>query len=325
MHRRQSSVIVLVALLLAATLPLTPARARPLRQPESTIRYTFPASDPVFPEGIAYHAGNGDFFVGSTNDGAIYRGNAWGDDRQLQLFLPGRTDGRTFVTGMKVNPQGQLFVSGGATGMMWLYDAVTGQLLSAFSNGIEGGFINDVTIAPDGAAYFTDSRVPWIYRIKADAEGVYRFEFWLNLNSTAVEYTTGNNLNGIAATPDGRYLIAVQSNTGKLFRIATDTQAVREISLAGGDRMTAGDGIVLDGQTLYVARNSLNLIVLLQLTPEYSSGQQVGSFTDPSFATTTTIAKISDRLLVVNAQFNRRATNNPELPFTVSSVLLRPR
>src|SRR5918997_388774 len=181
MHQRQPTLIVLVALFLAATLPFTPARARPLLQQESTIRYTFPAADMVFPEGIAYHAGNGDFFVGSTNDGAIYRGNAWGDDRQLQLFLPGRTDGRTFVTGMKVNPQGQLFVSGGATGMMWMYDAVTGRLLSSFSNGIQGGFINDVTLAPDGAAYFTDSLVPWIYRIKADAEGVFRFEFWLNL------------------------------------------------------------------------------------------------------------------------------------------------
>ncbi|HSH79233.1 MAG TPA: hypothetical protein VLA19_11965 [Herpetosiphonaceae bacterium] len=118
-------------------------------------------------------------------------------------------------------------------------------------------------------------------------------------------------------------MIAVQSNTGKLFRIATDTKAVTEISLASGDRMTSGDGILLDGQTLYVARNNLNLIVMLRLAEDYSSGQQVGSFTDPSFAITTTMAKIGDRLFVVNSQFNRRNTNNPELPFSVSSVLLR--
>jgi hypothetical protein len=31
-------------------------------------------------------------------------------------------------------------------------------------------------------------------------------------------YPAGNNANGIAATPDGRGLIIVQSNTGKLFR-----------------------------------------------------------------------------------------------------------
>jgi Cu-Zn family superoxide dismutase len=179
-----------------------------------------------------------------------------------------------------------------------------------------------VAIAPDGAAYFTDSNVPNLYRIKPDAQGVYRFEFWRDLRGTAIQYAQGFNLNGIVVTPDGRYLITVQSNTGKLFRIATDTKEVTEITLAGGDRMTAGDGLLLDGQTLYVVRNSLNLIVMLRMAPDFASGQQIGSFTDPSFAFTTTIAKSGDRLLVVNSQFNRRSTNNPVLPFTISSVAI---
>jgi Cu-Zn family superoxide dismutase len=119
-------------------------------------------------------------------------------------------------------------------------------------------------------------------------------------------------------TPDGKYLITVQSNTGKLFRIATDTKEVSEISLAGGDRMTNGDGLLLDGQTLYVSRNSLNLMVQVRLAADYGSGQQIGSFTDPSFGLTTTMARAGDRLLVVNSQFNRR--DNPALPFTISSV-----
>ena len=138
-----------------------------------------------------------------------------------------------------------------------------------------------------------------------------------------IQYGQGFNLNGIAVTPDNKYLIVVQSNTGKLFRIAIDTKEVAEIALAGGDRMTNGDGLLLDGHTLHVVRNSLNLIVQLRLAADYTSGQQIGSFTDPSFQFTTTIAKAGDRLLVVNSQFNRRNTNNPELPFSVSSVPLR--
>jgi len=205
---------------------------------------------------------------------------------------------------------------------MWMYDAVTGRFLSSFKNGIQGTFINDVAIAPDGAAYFTDSNVPNLYRIKPDAQGVYRFEFWRDLRGTAIQYAQGFNLNGIVVTPDGKYLITVQSNTGKLFRIATDTKEITEINLAGGDRMTAGDGLLLDGQTLYVVRNSLNLIVMLRMAPDFASGQQIGSFTDPSFAFTTTIAKSGDRLLVVNSQFNRRSTNNPVQPFTISSVAI---
>ena len=310
-----------IATVLSGAVSYAQPNAR-VAQQNAAIRYTFPAGDVVYPEGIAFHGGNKDFFVGSTNGGAVYRGNARGSNRQLELFLPAGSDGRTDVRGMKVNPQGQLFMAGGATGTMWMYDAVTGRLLSSFRNGAEGSFVNDVAIAPDGAAYFTDSNVPQLYRIKADEQGVYRFEVWRNLRDTAIQYAQGFNLNGIVVTPDGKYLIVVQSNTGKLFRIATDTKDVTEITLAGGDRMTAGDGLLLDGQTLHVVRNSLNLIVQLRLTPDYASGQQIGSFTDPSFAFTTTIARADERLLVVNSQSNRRNTNNPELPFTISSVPL---
>ena len=327
--RRFIGTIVLIALFATFTmLHAAPLQAGdgPPAQPDTargTVIYTFPAGDAVYPEGIGYHAGNGDFFVGSTNGGAVYRGNAWRGNRQIELFLPAGRDGRTDVRGIKVNPQGQLFLAGGPTGTMWMYDAVTGRLLSSFRNGIQGSFINDVAIAPDGAAYFTDSFVPLLYRIKADAQGVYRFEFWRDLRDTVIQYGSGFNLGGIVVTPDNKYLIVVQGNTGKLFRIAIDTREVSEITLAGGDRMTNGDGLLLDGQTLHVVRNSLNLIVQLRLAPDYASAQQIGSFTDPSFQFTTTIAQAGDRLLVVNSQFNRRMANNPELPFSVSSVPLR--
>ncbi len=286
------------------------------------LRYTFPAGDAVYPEGVAYHAGNGDFFAGSTVGGAVYRGNTRRGNRTLALFLPAGSDGRTDVRGMKVDPQGRLWLAGGATGTMWMYDAVTGRLLSGFKNGITGSFINDVAVGPNGAAYFTDSRVPLLYRIAPDAEGIFRYEVWRDLRDTPIQFGEGFNLNGIVITPDGKYLIVVQSNTGKLFRIATDSKDVSEIGLAGGDGVTAGDGLLLDGQTLHVVRNNLNLIVQLRLAPDFASGQQVGSFTDPSFGFTTTIAKAGDRLLVVNSQFNRRNNPNlpPVLPFTVSSV-----
>ena len=159
---------------------------------------------------------------------------------------------------------------------------------------------------------------PLLYRIAPDDQGVFRYEVWRDLAGTPIQFAEGFNLNGIVVTPDGKHVIVVQSNTGKLFRIATDTKEVSEIALAGGDRMTNGDGMLLDGQTLYVSRNSLNLIVQIRLAADYGSGQQIGSFTDPSFSLTTTMARVGDRLLVVNSQFNRR--DNPALPFTISSV-----
>jgi len=129
MRRNRHAVVLILALLfLYSAQASLPAGA----QSQEGFRYSFPAGDIVYPEGVAYHAGNGDFFVGSTSGGAIYRGNALGDDRSLKLFLPGGAEGRTAAIGMKVNPQGQLFVSGGATGMIWMYDAVTGRFLSSF-------------------------------------------------------------------------------------------------------------------------------------------------------------------------------------------------
>ncbi len=62
---------------------------------------------------------------------------------------------------------------------------------------------------------------------------------------------------------------------------------------------------------------------MARLAPDLSGGQQIGSFTDPTFQYTTTIARAGDRLLVVNSQFDRRPTSDPVLPFSVSSVAMR--
>jgi len=324
MNLRKSTTIFVCLLLAAAvfSLALRPATTADAHHGNQALLYSFPAADIVFPEGIAYHEGSRDFFVGSTNGGAVYRGNELRGNRQIKPFLPAGSDGRTTAIGMKVNSAGQLFIAGGGTGGIWVYDTDLGELLGSFNTGRTNGFLNDVALAPDGSAYFTDSLVPILFRLAPDGQGGWELEEWLDLNTTPIQYVQGFNLNGIDITPDGMYLIVVQSNTGKLFRIATDTKEVTEIVLAGGDRMTAGDGILLDGQMLYVARNSLNLIVQLRLNASFTGGQQVGSFTNSAFGFTTTITKADNRLLVVNAQFNRRGTNDPVLPFTVASVVI---
>lgn len=310
---------------LAATCSVTTsaAQAQPAQQSgnQRAQVFNFPAGATVFPEGVAKDPNSNFFYVGATADGTIYRGDMRQPNRGLAVFLPGGADGRTAAIGMKVDNRGYLWVSGGATGNIWMYDTRDGRLLSQFNNGVKDTFINDVTITPDGAAFFTDSRAPVIYRVAPNPQGVFTFEYWRDLNGTPIQYGPGFNLNGIANSADGKYLVVVKSDTGQLFRIATDSKDVSEIKLAGGDKLTAGDGILLDGQTLHVARNSLNLIVQVRLASDFASGQQVGSFTDPSFGYSTTIAKAGDRLLVVNSQFNNRGPGlQPTLPFTISSV-----
>jgi len=279
-------------------------------------RYILPG-DQVFPEGIAFQQGTSFFYVSSNADGTIFRGTL--GQEQTTVFLPGGQDGRTSATGMKVDDQGRLFVSGAATGKIFVYSTATGQLLAQFSNGLTNTFINDVTITPNGDAFFTDSLNPVLYRVTTSS-GQLVLENWLDLTGTPIVYQPGFNLNGIVSTDNGRYLLTVQSNTGKLFRIDTATQEVVEVDL-GGAQLTNGDGLWLRGHTLYAAQNAQGLITKVQLSGDLSSGRVVSSATDPSLHFPTTMAIADGRLLVVNSQFDRRCTGcHPDLPFTVSSI-----
>lgn len=282
-------------------------------------RYILPG-DAVFPEGIAYQPTTDNFFVSSTTDGTIFRGNV--RKELTDVFLPGGSDGRTTAIGLRVDDyRERLFVAGGATGQIFVYDTGSGELLAKFSDRKTSTFINDAAIAPTGDAYFTDSNDPILYKVSTNEAGEFQFEPWLDLNGTPIVYQPGFNLNGIAISNNGTYLIVVQSNTGKLFRIDTTTKEVTEIDL-GGATLTNGDGILLSRKRiLYVVRNRNVLIAKVQLSADFSSGTVVSSTTDPSFAYPTSIAKVRDRLLVVNSQFDKRGSGlSPELPFNVSSV-----
>jgi Cu-Zn family superoxide dismutase len=288
-------------------------------------RYALPG-DEVYPEGVAYRPETGEFFVGSTTDGTVFRGNVGEPGAEAEVFLEPGEDGRTAATGMKVDPEGRLFVAGGDTGQLFVYDTSTGQALAGFRIQPEDEvtFVNDVALGPDGSAYFTDSMNPSLYRLFPYGEGGYGFEPFLDLEDTPIEYGEGINLNGIAATEDGRYLITVQSNTGNLYRIDTRSKEVMQVDL-GGERLENGDGILLDGRTLYVVRNRQGLIFPVRLAQDFASGEVGEGFTDPSLAYPTTIVAYDGRLLVVNSQFGRRQSGEePELPFAVSSLEIPP-
>jgi sugar lactone lactonase YvrE len=281
-------------------------------------RYTLPG-EAIYPEGVAFRPSTGDFFVSSTSDGTIFKGNI--ERSAAQVYLPGGADGRTATTGLKVDDtRGRLFVSGAATGNMFVYDLSNGALLGKFTTARTPTFINDVAVLPNGDAFFTDSQSPIIYRVYTNPAGELAFEEWLNFTGTALQYQQGFNVNGIDASANGQYLFVIQSNTGKLFRIDTSTRAVIEVNL-GGEALTNGDGILLDGQTLYVVRNQQGLIVKVQLADDLASGTVASSTSNGALAYPTTIAKANDRLLVVNSQFDKRNQGLPPVqPFTVASI-----
>lgn len=242
----------------------------------------------------------GDFFVGSTTDGAIFRGNVAGDGGEAEVFSEGGADGRETAIGMKVDDQDRLFVAGGATGGIFVHDTRSGDLIRAFENGVAQTFVNDVAVTPEGDAYFTDSMDQTLYRVRSPDNEVGELEPWLNLEGTPIESGDGFNLNGIVATDDSRFLVVVHSSTGMLYRIDTSSRQVVEIDL-GGETLTNGDGLLLDGRNLYVVRNQQGRIVPVELSEDFATGTVREAVTDPSLRYPTTIARYENRLLVVNS------------------------
>ena len=269
----------------------------------------FPQTIPVppgsLPEGIA--TGNGNtFYVGSRADGSVYGGNLRTGDGGV--VVPGGDGRKAF--GLKYRG-GKLYVAGGdsTAGDGFVYDARTGELLDSFDLG--GLFVNDVTVTRE-AAYFTDSNAtkPFIYRYDRRTGEATAIPITGDL-----VYGPGFNANGIAATPDGKTLILVQSGTGKLFTADPDTGETSEIAIP--EPVTNGDGILLRGKTLYVVRNQLNQVVKLRLNAKLTAARSSTTLTDPDFDIPTTIAAKGKRLYVINARFS-----TPPTPTTTYDVVL---
>ena len=111
-------------------------------------------------------------------------------------------------------------------------------------------------------------------------------------------------------------LLAVQTNTGKLFRINPRTGVTREVDL-GEASLANGDGMLLAGRVLFVVQNRLNQIAVVKLSRSLHRGRVVATLTDPAFDVPTTIAFQAGRLYAVNAPL--RHHRPPARPATTSS------
>ncbi|MGE5865791.1 MAG: hypothetical protein ACM32J_11935 [Rhizobacter sp.] len=168
--------------------------------------------------------------------------------------------------------------------------------------------------------YVTDSFRPVIYRASRTARPL-TLETWLDLGATPVRYRPNEiNLNGIVASPDGRWLLAIQSVTGQLWRIDPQTRAVTEVPVSGGS-LVHGDGLVLRGNAeLYVVRNQDNEIAQVALASDWSRAQVARRLHDLRFKYPTTAVDTSHGLTVVNGQLNRQKDPPPLLPFDAVTV-----
>jgi sugar lactone lactonase YvrE len=247
------------------------------------------------PEGIEVGKGT-TFYVGSVANGAVYRGDL--RTGAGSILVPGET-GKA-AAGIELDNRNRLWVAGAGTGKAYVYDARTGAPIRTYTFASSDTFINDVVVTRT-AAIFTDSRKAVLYHVPIGLGGALGATRTIPVTGDFV-LASGFNLNGIDATRDGKTLIAVQSNNGKLFRIAPASGVAKEISL-GSESVPNGDGILLTGKTLYVVQNQLNRVAVIRLSANLGAGQVLRRLTDSDFAVPTTIDDHGSRLYAVNARF----------------------
>ncbi|MEO6145307.1 MAG: hypothetical protein ABIP19_15125 [Dermatophilaceae bacterium] len=314
--RMRTAVAVLAALALAAAGPVALTQAsgnddHGTPMPKTTKVFTLdPSTLGNNPEGVAWDSRSKSFFVGTVGTGTIYRATL--RDTTLRPFItPDPAAPADSAIGMKVSG-GKLYVAGGPTGSIYVYQIKTGALLARFETGT-GGFLNDLVVTRRGDVYVTDSfrAILWHLTPAMVAAGT-GVPGSIGVGPE-IAYTAGQfNLNGIVARHGGRELIVVNSFSKSLFRIDLEP-AVRKITKIDAPEL-AGDGLLIDRGKLLVVVGSPASVTVLELSRHDSRARAVEVLTDTSLRGPATIARAEDRYLVVNAAFGQPT------PYTVSAI-----
>jgi hypothetical protein len=194
--RRRFALVSAVGL--ALTVVLAPAVPVAAQQPAPDLPARIDLPDGIQPEGIESDAA-GNFYVGSLRDGRIWTGNALtGEESILVEGEPGKV-----AVGLHLDDLGRLWVAGGPTIQIRVYDVATGDLLETYLFPT-AGFINDLDISRN-AVYATDSVNQQVLVIPLEDDGGLPDPSAATTMPLTgdLSYSAGFNANGIAARVAG--------------------------------------------------------------------------------------------------------------------------
>ena len=271
-------------------------------------------------EGIGVDKRTGVFYVSETTGGEIHRGQVSKANTRQWLAGDG-THGRFTARGITVDSAGRVYIAGGPNSIdhpgapdLWVYSR-DGQLLAALRTGVDNAFLNDVAIGPDGAAYFTNSNAPQVFRV-VKKRGAWSVTTWVDATGT-IATADRVNLGGIVVGPDRRSLVVAQGNVGKLWRFDLRSRVVSLID-TGDTNLVGADGLVRRGRTLWVVRNFPRVLTALHLGRTARTASLLSEQpTDPDRVFTT--AKLAGgRLLLVDSKFDENPVGLP--PYQVVAL-----
>jgi outer membrane lipase/esterase len=210
--------------------------------------------------------------------GAIYKGNLRTGEGAILVPSTGKP-----VTGLSYDPRtdylyaatGDVDLAGGSftdQGVI-VYDASSGDVIMKIGFG-DGIALNDVLVTRTGV-YVTDSLNPDLYKLPLEKGGrlpsnpVYEAIFM-----PGFEMVDGFNANGLVGKFDGRQLVIVNTSTGVLYRVDTARGEAAPLEIEGAEQLFPdGDGLYLDGRTLYIMQNFSDKIAVVQLSGDLSGGK----------------------------------------------------
>jgi len=280
-------------------------------------------------EGIELGKGH-EFFVGANSfsslfgpypvselAGAIYKGNLRTGVGDFLVAPTGKS-----ASGLSYDPRTDYLYA--ATGFgdftemgVTVYDASSGDVITEITFGDGTGItINDCLVTRTGV-YCTDSINPNLYKVVLEKGG--------RLPSTPVvevipmpgfEMVPGFNANGLVGDFDGRQLVIVNITSGVLYRVDTASGEASPLQIEGAEQLFPdGDGLYLDGRTLYILQNFSFKIAVVQLSGDLSGGEFIrnipGEGEPNPLNIATTIIGFGNSIYAINTNFFDIVFGNP--------------
>jgi len=259
--------------------------------------------------------------------GAIYKGNLRTGEGAILSPATGKS-----VSGLSYDPRTDYLYA--ATGFgasdidgnftftgqgVTVYDASSGDIITEITFGDGTGItINDCLVTRTGV-YCTDSFNPDLYKVVLEDGG--------GLPSTPVVevipmdgfvMVDGFNANGLAGDFDGRQLVIVNISSGVLYLVDTESGEASPIEIEGAEQLFPnGDGLYLNGRTLYIMQNFSDKIAVVQLSGDLSGGEFIKNIPGEGeinpLNVATTIIGFGNSIYAVNTNIFERIFGDPAL------------
>ena len=244
--------------------------------------------------------------------GAIYKGNLRTGEGAILvpptgkpvsgLSYDSRTDYLYAATGFADLVNGIIIDQG-----VIVYDASSGDVIMEIGFG-DNIIINDCLVTRT-AVYCTDSFNPNLYKLVLGKGGRLPSNPVVEvIPMPGFEMPGLFNANGLVGNFDGKQLVIVNISSGVLYRVDTTSGEASAIVIEGAEQLFAdGDGLYLNGRTLYIMQNFSNKIAVVQLSGDLSRGEFIknipgaGEFNPLNVATT--IIGFGNSLYAINTNF----------------------